>query len=297
MGGIPSIPSTSFTGFLRSKEGQETLQEGSAVVAAGAFVLLTGPIGWAALGAAAIVAGCGRFATCAEEFGTTYRGGAQGACDDEEPDASLPPMHSDAGIAQPDAANASVAPDAGEAIDAGSEPAVCPPIEDLGLDLTIHRQLDKQQDERILVEEALALTLAQANKLDVKTLSGIECFTNVRILDMNENDIANLSPIAALASLEILNMRKNRIVDIEPIRDLRKLTNVSFEDNRIEDISAMEVLPDLKIVVLTNNRIADISPLLRNPGIGPGDRVKLTGNPVPQKQLSALENKGVIVEF
>ena len=71
-------------------------------------------------------------------------------------------------------------------------------------------------------------------------------------------------------------------------------------NNDIVDITVLEVLHQLGRVYLANNQITDTLPLANNPGLGQGDTIDLTGNPLSAESVNLIETlrgRGVNVIF
>src|SRR5690606_24923860 len=94
------------------------------------------------------------------------------------------------------------------------------------------------------------------------------------------------------------------ISDISPLENLRQLQTFSAGGNWITDISVLEGMTDLEEINLSFNDISDISPLVKNPGIGEGDRLQLQINlldlsPGSQamKDIQTLLERGAEVQY
>jgi Leucine-rich repeat (LRR) protein len=104
----------------------------------------------------------------------------------------------------------------------------------------------------------------------LETLDGVEYCIHIKILDISNNSIA----------------------DLENLWHLGQLEELYLADNDIGVIDTLSNLTRLKIVDLSGNQVSDISPLL---GLNDLEYVNLIGNPVPDKQIDLLEDKGIIV--
>ena len=78
-------------------------------------------------------------------------------------------------------------------------------------------------------------------------------------------------------------------------------TELDLDNNSISDISPLAGLTNLEILWLENNSISDISPLVANTGLGNGDVVGVSGNPLDSASINthipALQSRGVTVQF
>ena len=142
------------------------------------------------------------------------------------------------------------------------------------------------------------LFLFSNNISDLSALAGL---TNLTWLDLGVNAISDLSPVRGLTNLTELNLWRNEITDLSSVRGLTNLTWLSFESNRISDISAVSGLTHLELLFLGDNQIADLSALVANTGLGNGDQVLVTKNPLSATSLNthvpALQSRGVQVSF
>ncbi len=133
---------------------------------------------------------------------------------------------------------------------------------------------------------------------DVSPLAGLE---NLTLLHIYLNEIEDLSPLAGLTKLENLHIYSNRVSDVSPLSELASLRELHLGLNLITDVSPLSGLNSLELLHIFGNDIEDASPLPDNEGLGRGDRVKLSGNPLNEESLtthiSELRRRGVRVEY
>lgn len=142
----------------------------------------------------------------------------------------------------------------------------------------------------------------EVNKVeDLAPLSGLK---SLQRLNLIVNQIEDVSPLAELTDLIRLELYGNEISDISPLENLRQLQTFSAGGNWITDISVLEGMTDLEEINLSFNDISDISPLVKNPGIGEGDRLQLQINlldlsPGSQamKDIQTLLERGAEVQY
>ena len=131
---------------------------------------------------------------------------------------------------------------------------------------------------------------------DVSALVGLTALTE---LGLRDNQISNLSPLSDLTTLTGLDLQNNQISDLSPLSDLTALTELDLDNNQISDVSALVGLTALTVLDLDNNQISDIGPLVANAGLGDGDFVSLTNNPLSAESrnthIPALVARGVEV--
>lgn len=160
-------------------------------------------------------------------------------------------------------------------------------LKDLGLSRNSISELSPLQNLKALTSLAL-----DTNKVD--SLAPLNNLTSIQKLYLSENNIKDLSPLSSMADLTILEAGKNKIPTLEPLRHIFTLKEINIYINQVSDLSPLEFLPALSYLGLHHNNITDISPLLRNPDIGTGDNIELTGNTLDnQSQLEELRAKGV----
>ena len=165
-----------------------------------------------------------------------------------------------------------------------------------------------------------SLELSHNSISDISHLSGL---TNLTSLDLGHNSISDISALSGLTKLGPLSLYDNSISDISHLSGLTNLTSLFLGGNGISDISHLSGLTNLKMLGLTfnsisaisalsgltklgrlelyGNSISDISPLVSNAGLGSGDSVILSNNPLSYPSLythiPALKTRGVTVEF
>ncbi len=102
-----------------------------------------------------------------------------------------------------------------------------------------------------------------------------------------------------LAALETLDTASvPRIQTLEGLQFAANLRELSIAGDNVTDLSPLENLINLNTLNLSSNNISDISALVANSGLGEGDTVNLTDNPLsPQARddIEVLRARGVIV--
>ena len=172
---------------------------------------------------------------------------------------------------------------------------------DENLETTVRAAIGKTKGE-ISYKDLVDITLLQATIDGVEDLTGLECMTSVQELDLSTNRISDIRPLSVLQRLETIVMTLNYVVDIGPlyhldglkvlglgsnditdisgIENLERLEKLFLPENSIEDISPLAGLVELKMLTLNGNEISDLAPLASNPGIGDGDEIMVTDNPI-----------------
>ena len=135
----------------------------------------------------------------------------------------------------------------------------------------------------------------------VSDISPVAGLTNLTWLSLGFNNISDISVVAGLTKLTYLYLYGNWVSDISPVAGLTNLTWLSLGLNNISDISAVSGLINLTSLDLYGNWVSDISPLVANTGLGSGDTVYVTGNPLSylsiKTHIPTLQSRGVTVYF
>ena len=105
------------------------------------------------------------------------------------------------------------------------------------------------------------VTQLELRGLDLRELSALEAFTELRSLDLSENEIGDLRPLMHLSRLEVLNLSRNEVADLRPLIGLPKLVSLNVSGNQITDTAAVGAIKSLKELDLSGNPLADFSGL------------------------------------
>jgi len=135
----------------------------------------------------------------------------------------------------------------------------------------------------------------------ISDISPLQNLTNLNWLSLSGTSISDISLLQNLTNLQTLYLMENSVSDISPMQYLTNLQTLDLWGNSISDIIPLQNLTNLQDVNLGYNEISDIAPLVNNSGIGSGDEVWLTGNPLDSVSVNthipALENRGVTVTY
>ena len=135
----------------------------------------------------------------------------------------------------------------------------------------------------------------------ISNISPLAGLSNLWYLTLGDNQISDISALAGLINLQSLYLGSNQISDISALAGLTNLQNLSLSSNQISNISALAGLINLHTLVLEINQISNLQSLLDNTGVGTGDFVTVTRNPLSYKSINtdipALTNRGVNVTF
>lgn len=135
-----------------------------------------------------------------------------------------------------------------------------------------------------------ALNFLSAENCLISNLGPLTGLVNLSLLYLGQNSITDVTPLNTLSLLRELELSGNGIVNITPLSSLGLLQYLSLEDNQVVDITALATMPFLMDVELGSNQIVDITPLVSNAGIGAGDTIFLSNNPLSAQSICADVN-------
>ena len=160
----------------------------------------------------------------------------------------------------------------------------------------------------ITKEDMLSIYELSGIEREIVNIDGIEYCENLTYLRIRNNRISDISPIANFKNLDYLNIRNNQITKLDALENLTSLTFLNFDSNQITDISVLSNLTNLRTlwggynqysdinslknlinlykIGIDDNQISDILPLVQNQGIGSGDIIFLTLNPLNNTSLN-----------
>jgi len=136
---------------------------------------------------------------------------------------------------------------------------------------------------------------------EIGDISPLGELTSLTDLDLHSNHISDILAVANLTNLISLRLDSNQIADISSLAGLTSLILLRVDSNRISDISSLASLTSLTSLRLDSNQISDVSALVINDGLGEGDKVDLTYNPLSDTALHTyipqLQAGGVMVFY
>ena len=152
------------------------------------------------------------------------------------------------------------------------------------------------------LEYCTSLTWLNLRYNQISDLSPLSSLTSLTYLDLIGNQkISDISPLSSLISLTKLFLEDNQISDISLLSSLTSLTELYLGGNQISDISSLSSLTRLHWLWLDNNQISNIETLVSNSGLGQGDLISLTDNPLSATSVNTyiptLEARGVSIEY
>ena len=170
--------------------------------------------------------------------------------------------------------------------------------------LTVLRNLVLTDNQLSDVSSLAGLTTLESLVLDENQLSDVSPLaglTALRILHLRKNQLSDVSPLAGLTALDRLHLGDNNIPNIGPLVGLTALEWLNLEKNQLSDVSPLAGLTALERLYLGSNNISDIGSLVANAGLGRGDQVVLSPNPLSDEardvHIPALQARGVRVYY
>ena len=148
------------------------------------------------------------------------------------------------------------------------------------------------------------LTSLERLYLDNNSISDVTPLSNlIRLirLYLDSNNISNVTPLSNLTSLERLVLGNNSISNVTPLSNMISLEWLGLDNNSISNVTPLSNMTSLEWLLLNNNSISDLAPLVANTGLGSGDKVDVSNNPLSATSINihipALQSRGVEVDF
>ena len=155
-------------------------------------------------------------------------------------------------------------------------------IPDANLRAAIAAALGKARGAPITKREMTRLKVLRAQNKGIRDLEGLQFATN-------------------LTSLSLGRAKSGYNYYISPGITAYAEYQPADEVNEISDVSVLSSLTKLTYLDLHRNKISDVAPLAANTGLGSGDQIDVTGNPLNSASINthipALQDKGVDVFF
>jgi internalin A len=141
------------------------------------------------------------------------------------------------------------------------------------------------------------LYLGGTQLTDATPLAGLTKLTELSVT--SNGGLANFDKLSTLTNLTRLSAASNGLTNITAVGSMTKLYHLDLYTNQIVDISPIQGLLQLQELYLNVNQVTDITPLVNNAGLGTGDTVYLSNNPLNcQTQganVTTLVNRGATV--
>ena len=170
-------------------------------------------------------------------------------------------------------------------------------IPDTNLRAAIEYKLGKTRGALITRAEMMRLDKLFVGNRNIRDLTGLEFASRLMVLDISSNTITDLTPLSGLTLLTGLYLSFNTITDLTPLSGLILLQHLNLDNNTITDLEPLSGLIGLEGLNLHNNTITDLEPLMANWGLGSGDAIDVSNNPLSTTSINthipALQRRGV----
>jgi len=133
-------------------------------------------------------------------------------------------------------------------------------IPDKALEAIVRRTINKPTGD-IYTGDGKNLTGIFDNGEGVKSLEGLQYFSNLKSIQLSQTSVTDLKPLEKMTQLEMLDLYKSNISDISILNGLKNLKSLNLMDNNITDITALSGLVNLETLLLDNNQIRDLKPI------------------------------------
>lgn len=146
-----------------------------------------------------------------------------------------------------------------------------------------------------------ALRTLDAGGNALSGLDPLDACKDLQAIRAEGNALASLAGLEALTNMALLDVSHNELTDLDPLSGLAALNTLYADHNQLAALDALAGLTHLAVVDVSANQITSIAPLLQNAsqgGLGAGDQVYLSGNPlVNTGEVAELRGYGVSVVF
>ena len=150
-----------------------------------------------------------------------------------------------------------------------------------------------------VLENLTSMEQILAFQAHVGSLAFVANWKNLNLLWFDMCEVTDISALSGLTNLTYVELWRNQIVDISALANLKKLSYLNLSQNSVSDISPLLSLVNLSQIRLDGNKISDLSPLVNNSGMGSGDILDITANPLSQQSINeylpALLARGVTI--
>lgn len=152
---------------------------------------------------------------------------------------------------------------------AASQNTVVVTFADPMLEKMVRTAMNKPEGD-ITLAEAEAITELKLNidwqqepapNTQIKDISGLENFKNLKILELHFHAITDISPLAGLTKLTSLSLGGNPVADITPLSGLANLGSLTLFNCQAQDYTPLANLTGLGMLLLDHSTISDVSML------------------------------------
>ena len=114
---------------------------------------------------------------------------------------------------------------------------------------------------KILKVEVDPRKVQSIDAVQIKSLSGFECFENLEMLYVVGESLSDISPLSKLESLEYLCLESNRITDLSPLNGLPALDGLEVLSTSLESLPCLGDCPILDSIDLETENLRSINKL------------------------------------
>lgn len=112
--------------------------------------------------------------------------------------------------------------------------------------------------------QELGQRLAQQQSLDlsqqnIRDLSLIRSFRQLRQLRLQNNQIRDISPLRHMSELRSLNLSSNQISDLSPLSHLNLLQELRLANNQISSLAKLKELSSLQLLDVSQNQLQNLA--------------------------------------
>ncbi len=107
---------------------------------------------------------------------------------------------------------------------------------------------------------AESVTTLEAPSSEIRSLEGLQSFSNLERLDLRNNQIADLAPLKQM-SLRTVKLSNNLLTSLDALSGSVDMRYLSAERNNLQDITALSKMRQLAWLLLSHNSISDLRPL------------------------------------
>ena len=126
----------------------------------------------------------------------------------------------------------------------------------------------------------LTLTSLEIVSNPISDLAPISGLVNLTRLQFAAAPLDDLSPLSSLTKLQNLFATNCQFADLSPLSSLLQLKFLNLYDNVIVDVGPLSTLTNLESLDLSQNDICDLAALVNNAGLGAGDYLDVSRNPL-----------------
>lgn len=144
------------------------------------------------------------------------------------------------------------------------------PFKDKKLKAAINKNLEKEHDEDIYLNELQTITKLIVDNEGVTDLSGLRYASNLTQLSLRKNNIDSIVELSELPNLRYLLITDNKIKHISSLENLINLQWLSIGGNPIYDIDILikkNIFPKLEKLGLNNLYLTNIDFLKNYPNL------------------------------